>query len=130
MKKILVFDRNKEIADGLALILESEFKCKAMRVYRLDDALRLIEQFQPELIIATCAAPAAEEASWLRQIRRHWSKKDLPIIMIGNLEQAPFLESAPPDLTDMTDTLLPKPFHPIELISAVENKLFSIRVPL
>jgi DNA-binding response OmpR family regulator len=130
MKKIFVFDQNKEIADGLAMVLESEFKCKAMRVYRMDDALRLIEQFQPELIVATCALPPAEETAWLRQIRRNWSKQDLPIILIGTRETEPFIEQVPLDLKEMVNTLLPRPFHPLQLITAVEKRLFPLQTAL
>lgn len=129
MKKILVFDQNKEIADGLAMVLESAFKCKALRVYRMDDALRIIEQFQPELILATCALPPAEETAWLRQIRRNWSKQKLPIILIGTQETEPFLEQVSQEMKELVNALLPRPFHPPELILAVEKRLFPVHHP-
>ncbi|MEW6515914.1 MAG: hypothetical protein AB1439_03265 [candidate division FCPU426 bacterium] len=125
MKKILVFDQNQEVADGLAMVLESEFKCKAMRVHEREDALRLIEQFRPELLVAACASAKSEiELDWLRQIRRRWSKQELPIILIGTQICKPFMENIPQDLPEMIDTLLPRPFRPNELLSAVEAKMF------
>lgn len=125
MKKILVFNAEKEIAEGIALVLEAEFNCKAIRVYQKDEAFKIITQFKPDLVIGCMTTMIGGGIEWVRRLRQQCPKSQLPIILIGNPDEEEISPEEREDLKQLVDYMLDCPFRPNALISAVETSFYK-----
>lgn len=114
--RILVVDDDAELQILLRLVLEGE----GYAVSVADDsasALRMINEFQPELIVLDVALGRDDGRVVLGEIRK---RGDLPVILI----------SGQGDTADRVlglrlgaDDFVPKPFSPVELVARVESIL-------
>ena len=125
MKKILVFNAKKEVAEGIALVLEAEFNCKAIRVYQRDEAFKIITQFKPDLVIGCMTTMICGDIDWVRRLRQKCPKSQLPIILIGNPDEEEISQEEQGDLKQLVDYVLDCPFRPNALISAVETSFYK-----
>lgn len=125
MKKILVFNAEKEIAEGIALVLEAEFNCKALRTYNKDEAFKFITQFKPDLVIGCMTNMIGGDLDWVRRVRQQCSKAQLPIILIANRDENEITAEEQEELSQIVDYRLDCPFKPAALLSAVETSFYK-----
>lgn len=85
MNRILIADDDISIVDTIAGILKGEGGFEVETALRLDEILPKIRQFNPQLITLDLKFGAQAEAgiAILREIRRQYDEKQLPIIIIS-----------------------------------------------
>jgi len=115
-KKILVVDDEKPIAD----ILQFNLKKEGYLVYCAydgNDALRLVEEIQPDLILLDIMLPLRDGMEVCREVRK---KYEMPIIMLtakdSEIDKVLGLELG-------ADDYVTKPFSTRELIARVKANL-------
>ncbi len=113
---ILVVDDEREIADIIALYLQSD-EYQVHKFYTGEDALRCIETKKIDLAILDVMLPDIDGFEILRRIRQ---KYKFPVIM---------LTAKNDDMDKITgltlgaDDYMPKPFNPLELVARVKAQL-------
>ncbi|MBX7057846.1 MAG: response regulator [Leptospirales bacterium] len=114
---ILLVDDEVEVTEELALYLETKgLHCSAVRGGR--EALQVIQQNPPRLVLTDYAMPRMTGLELLQQIHR--LKPDLPVIMMsGNAD----LEVWAQALKDSAYDYLEKPLHLKGLLSAADRAL-------
>ena len=115
-KKILVVDDEKPIAD----ILQFNLKKEGFEVYCAydgNDAIRLVEEIQPDLILLDIMLPQQDGMEVCREVRK---KYDMPIIMLtakdSEIDKVLGRELG-------ADDYVTKPFSTRELIARVKANL-------
>ncbi len=117
-KKIVVVDDEKPIADILQFHFQKEgffIKC----AYNGQEALGLVEDIQPDMILLDVMLPDLDGMEVCREIRR---KYEMPIIMLT-------ASSSKNDRNRAFDlganNYVMKPFHTKELVALVKENLYS-----
>lgn len=115
-KKILVVDDEKPIADILQFNLKKEgFDVHC--AYDGNDAIKLVEELQPDLILLDIMLPQQDGMEVCREVRK---KYDMPIIMLtakdSEIDKVLGLELG-------ADDYVTKPFSTRELIARVKANL-------
>ena len=115
-KKILVVDDEKPIADILQFNLKKEgFEVHC--AYDGNDAIKLVEELQPDLILLDIMLPQQDGMEVCREVRK---KYDMPIIMLtakdSEIDKVLGLELG-------ADDYVTKPFSTRELIARVKANL-------
>jgi two-component system, OmpR family, response regulator VicR len=115
-KKILVIDDEKPIADILQFNLKKE-GYDVYCAYDGNEALRLVEEVQPDLILLDIMLPQRDGMEVCREVRK---KYDMPIIMLtakdSEIDKVLGLELG-------ADDYVTKPFSTRELIARVKANL-------
>jgi two-component system, OmpR family, response regulator VicR len=115
-KKILVVDDEKPIADILQFNLSKE-GFTVFCAYDGDEAIRMVEEVQPELIVLDIMLPNRDGMEVCREVRK---KYDMPIIMVtakdSEIDKVLGLELG-------ADDYVTKPFSTRELIARVKANL-------
>jgi two-component system, OmpR family, response regulator VicR len=116
MKKILVVDDEKPIADILQFNLKKE-GYEVVCAYDGNEALRKVEEFQPDLILLDIMLPQRDGMEVCREVRK---KYEIPIIMLtakdSEIDKVLGLELG-------ADDYVTKPFSTRELIARVKANL-------
>ncbi|HLO13140.1 MAG TPA: response regulator YycF [Pseudoneobacillus sp.] len=116
MKKILVVDDEKPIADILQFNLKKE-GYEVVCAYDGNEALRRVEDFQPDLILLDIMLPQRDGMEVCREVRK---KYEIPIIMLtakdSEIDKVLGLELG-------ADDYVTKPFSTRELIARVKANL-------
>ena len=118
-ENILIVDDEKEIADLVAVYLESEnytvFKC-----YSAKEALELIAKEDIDLAILDVMLPDESGYDIVKKIRKTPITKKLPVIMVtAKTQEIDMIKG----LDDGADDYIKKPFSIMELISRVKALL-------
>src|SRR3954463_1683648 len=115
-KKILVVDDEKPIADILQFNLKKE-GYEVVCAYDGNEALRKVEDFQPDLILLDIMLPQRDGMEVCREVRK---KYEIPIIMLtakdSEIDKVLGLELG-------ADDYMTKPFSTRELIARVKANL-------
>ncbi|WP_099225149.1 response regulator YycF [Listeria costaricensis] len=115
-KKILVVDDEKPIADIVKFNLNKE-GFEVFCAYDGDEALELVEEVQPDLILLDIMLPGRDGIEVCREVRK---KYDMPIIMVtakdSEIDKVIGLELG-------ADDYVTKPFSNRELIARVKANL-------
>src|SRR5574342_1183055 len=115
-KKILVVDDEKPIADILQFNLKKE-GYEVVCAYDGNEALRRVEDFQPDLILLDIMLPQRDGMEVCREVRK---KYEIPIIMLtakdSEIDKVLGLELG-------ADDYVTKPFSTRELIARVKANL-------
>jgi two-component system response regulator VicR len=115
-KKILVVDDEKPIADILEFNLKKE-GYEVHCVYDGNEAIEIVEEFQPDLILLDIMLPGKDGMEVCREIRK---KYDMPIIMLtakdSEIDKVLGLELG-------ADDYVTKPFSTRELLARVKANL-------
>ncbi|EAK8912144.1 response regulator transcription factor [Listeria monocytogenes] len=115
-KKILVVDDEKPIADIVKFNLNKE-GFDVYCAYEGDEALELVEEVQPDLILLDIMLPGRDGIEVCREVRK---KYDMPIIMVtakdSEIDKVIGLELG-------ADDYVTKPFSNRELIARVKANL-------
>jgi two-component system, OmpR family, response regulator VicR len=116
MKKILVVDDEKPIADILQFNLKKE-GYEVVCAYDGNEALRKVEEFSPDLILLDIMLPQRDGMEVCREVRK---KYEIPIIMLtakdSEIDKVLGLELG-------ADDYVTKPFSTRELIARVKANL-------
>lgn len=116
MRKILVVDDEKPIADILQFNLKKE-GYEVVCAYDGNEALRKVEEFQPDLILLDIMLPQRDGMEVCREVRK---KYEIPIIMLtakdSEIDKVLGLELG-------ADDYVTKPFSTRELIARVKANL-------
>jgi two-component system, OmpR family, response regulator VicR len=116
MKKILVVDDEKPIADILQFNLKKE-GYEVVCAYDGNEALKKVEEFQPDLILLDIMLPQRDGMEVCREVRK---KYETPIIMLtakdSEIDKVLGLELG-------ADDYVTKPFSTRELIARVKANL-------
>jgi two-component system, OmpR family, response regulator VicR len=116
MKKILVVDDEKPIADILQFNLKKE-GYEVVCAHDGNEALRKVEEFQPDLILLDIMLPQRDGMEVCREVRK---KYEIPIIMLtakdSEIDKVLGLELG-------ADDYVTKPFSTRELIARVKANL-------
>ncbi len=114
--RILLIDDDRFLLENIARLIQAE----GFEVRTASDgaeALRLVEEFHPELAVLDVGLPDTDGMSLCRTLRKHWR---FPIIMLTALsesgEKIQGLEAG-------ADDYLTKPFDPGELMARVKAQL-------
>ena len=82
-KKILVADREQGIVDMLKDVLERDFRFEARTALTGQEAIRLAEEWKPDLAVLDCTFPDMSAATVCNALRTNPTLRDIPIIVEG-----------------------------------------------
>jgi two-component system response regulator VicR len=116
LKKILVVDDEKPISDIVKFNLEKE-GYEIATAYDGEEALKMVEEFQPDLILLDLMLPKIDGLEVAREVRKTY---DMPIIMVtakdSEIDKVLGLELG-------ADDYVTKPFSNRELVARVKANL-------
>lgn len=116
MKKILVVDDEKPISDIVKFNLEKE-GYEIATAFDGEEALKMVEEFQPDLILLDLMLPKIDGLEVAREVRKTY---DMPIIMVtakdSEIDKVLGLELG-------ADDYVTKPFSNRELVARVKANL-------
>ena len=92
-KTILLVEDDSFLSDILSKKLKNE-GCEVLHAITGEDALRLLEQNQPEMILLDLVLPNQSGFDTLKQIRDNPTSKDTHVIVLSNLSQQEDLDRA------------------------------------
>ena len=109
--KILIADDNTQNVELLEAYL-SDFDCDIRTANDGEETLRVVEEFQPDLLLLDIMMPRLSGFEVCRKIRSNPATKDLLILMVTALNEASDFERG---VQAGTDDFLTKPVNKIEL---------------
>lgn len=113
---ILLVDDEKEIIDMLEIYLRNE-GYKLLRAYDGEEALRLLQKEEVDLIVLDIMMPKMDGIEACLKIRE---KRNMPIIMLSAKSQD---MDKIWGLSSGADDYMSKPFNPLELIARIKSQL-------
>lgn len=114
--KILIVDDEKEIADVVELYLRNE-NYQVEKCYNGEDALRRIEESQPDMVLLDVMLPDIDGFAVLQKIREKYT---FPVIMLT--AKTEYMDKIN-GLTLGADDYIVKPFNPLELVARVKAQM-------
>jgi CheY-like chemotaxis protein len=81
-------------------------------------ALELIETRKPDVVVADMRMPLMDGAELIARLRSSPGNASLPIVLLTGL-------SAGPEVSQLADAVLAKPFEPADLLAAIRRCLDS-----
>ena len=114
--KILIVDDAREIADVVALYLQTE-NYDVVKAYNGKDALRLVEEEKPDMALLDVMLPDIDGFTILQKIRENYT---FPVIMLT--AKTEYMDKIT-GLTLGADDYIAKPFNPLELVARVKAQL-------
>ena len=114
--KILIVDDEREIADVVALYLQNE-NYDVVKAYNGKDALRLVEEEKPDMVLLDVMLPDIDGFTILQKIRENYT---FPVIMLT--AKTEYMDKIT-GLTLGADDYIAKPFNPLELVARVKAQL-------
>ncbi|MBD0379219.1 response regulator transcription factor [Paenibacillus sedimenti] len=116
MKKILIVDDDKEIAQLISIYLHNEgFELR--QAHDGNEALEQMDQIPPNLIILDIMMPGMDGLEVCRKVRE---KSAVPILMLSAKTQD--MDKVLGLMTGADDYMI-KPFNPLELVARVKSLL-------
>jgi DNA-binding response OmpR family regulator len=125
MKRILLCDDEPRILEGLRLLLRQQDRTIDV-ASRGKQALRLIQEHKPDLLIVDIMMPEMSGLEVVATLRESQETHDLPIIILTAKGQA---QDAVMAQETWGATVISKPFAPRELRNLVSGILESGRCP-
>ena len=117
--KILIADDNTQNVELLEAYL-SDFDCVLRTANDGEETLRVVEEFQPDLLLLDIMMPRLSGFEVCRKIRSNPATKDLLILMVTALNEAADFERG---VQAGTDDFLTKPVNKIELLCRIRSLL-------
>jgi DNA-binding response OmpR family regulator len=120
-ERVLVIDDEPELVHLIAIFLGTA----GLEVYSAQDgqqALALLEQSQPDLVICDMVMPTLDGVATVEAIRSHPKFSDLPIIMLSARGQSDDVERA---LAAGANDYITKPFRGSEVVATVKRHLLE-----
>lgn len=123
--KILITEDNPQGAELLeAFLAEGPYETRIAA--NGEDALQVVEDWQPDLILLDIMMPRLSGFEVCRTIRSNPKTRDIGIIMVTALDQHADIDRA---VDVETDDFLTKPIHKAELLLRVKAMLSARRQP-
>ena len=117
--KILIADDNAQNVELLEAYL-SDFKCDIRTAHDGEETLRVVDDFQPDLLLLDIMMPRLSGFEVCRKLRSNPATKDLLILMVTALNEASDFERG---VQAGTDDFLTKPVNKIELLCRIRSLL-------
>jgi len=117
-KKILVFEKNKDILDMLGIILNEE----GYSVDLIADEKEVnqhINDFHPDAILLDVITPTAEGTALCKAIKSAEDTSRIPVIVLSTHPRAAVVKEI------CADEVIPKPFDISFLIFVIEQQLIT-----
>ena len=116
MKKILVVDDERDIAEMLGIRLE-EHGYEYTAAYEGNQAFKKVKEEKPDLNIVDYTIPGLNGGELCKQIKMDTALRHIPVILVSGYsrDQLNFVEFA--------DAFMPKPYHAKELIGKIREFL-------
>jgi DNA-binding response OmpR family regulator len=119
--KILIAEDNPQGAELLEAYL-SDWDCETRIATDGVETLRLVEEWQPDLILLDIMMPRVSGFEVCKRLRHNPKTQHIPILMITALDQPSDIERA---VEAGTDDFLTKPIHKKELLARIRALLDS-----
>ena len=117
-KKILVFEKNKDILDMIGLILNEEgYSVDLVSVE--NDVKQRINDFQPDAIFLDVISPTKEGTILCEAIKSAEDTSRIPVIVLSTHPRAEVVKEI------CADEVVPKPFDISFLIFVIEQQLIT-----
>jgi DNA-binding response OmpR family regulator len=115
--RILVIDDEEGFRDGVADLLSMEgYRVTVAR--NAVEAVSLLPEFKPQLILLDLRMPLLDGEMFLRGIRGAAASREVPVVLISAKEELPAIA-----LRCGATAYLPKPFEAPQLLSIIERVL-------
>ena len=117
--KIVIADDIPQNVELLEAYL-SDFECEVRTAYDGEDTLRVVKEFEPDLLLLDVMMPRLSGFEVCRKLRANESTRDLLILMVTALNEASDFERG---VQSGTDDFLTKPVNKVELLCRIRSLL-------
>jgi DNA-binding response OmpR family regulator len=117
--KIVIADDNIQNVELLEAYL-SDFDCEIRTAFDGEDAIRVVHEFAPDLLLLDVMMPRLSGFEVCRKLRSEPATKDLLILMVTALNEASDFERG---VQSGTDDFLTKPVNKVELLCRIKSLL-------
>ena len=117
--KIVIADDIPQNVELLEAYL-SGIDCEIMSAHDGEETLRVVEEFQPDLLLLDVMMPRLSGFEVCRKLRANPATKDLLILMVTALNEASDFERG---VQAGTDDFLTKPVNKVELLCRIRSLL-------
>jgi len=117
--KILIADDNSQNVELLEAYL-SEFDCEIRTAHDGEETLRVVEEFEPDLLLLDVMMPRLSGFEVCKKLRADPETKELLILMVTALNEAADFERG---VQAGTDDFLTKPVNKVELLCRIRSLL-------
>jgi DNA-binding response OmpR family regulator len=117
--KIVIADDNLQNVELLEAYL-SDVECEIRTAFDGEDTLRVVAEFEPDLLLLDVMMPRLSGFEVCRKLRANPTTKDLLILMVTALNEASDFERG---VQAGTDDFLTKPVNKVELLCRIKSML-------
>ncbi len=117
--RIVIADDNLQNVELLEAYL-SDFPCEIRTAYDGEDTLRVVQEFEPDLLLLDVMMPRLSGFEVCKKIRATAKTKDLLILMVTALNEVSDFERG---VQAGTDDFLTKPVNKVELLCRIRSLL-------
>ncbi|MDP4189160.1 MAG: response regulator, partial [Bacteroidota bacterium] len=117
-QKILIVEDNPDMIDFLVLLLEKYFALKAAN--NGQEALEMIPDFMPDLIISDIMIPAMNGIDFCKQVKNNIKTSHIPIILLSSKTD---IKTHVDSLETGADAYIEKPFYSPLLLANIHSLL-------
>jgi two-component system alkaline phosphatase synthesis response regulator PhoP len=117
--KIVIADDNVQNVELLEAYL-SDFPCEIRTAFDGEDTLRVVQEFDPDLLLLDVMMPRLSGFEVCRKLRSDPATQDLLILMVTALNEASDFERG---VQSGTDDFLTKPVNKVELLCRIKSLL-------
>ena len=117
--KIVIADDNIQNVELLEAYL-SDFDCEIRTAFDGEDALRVVDEFAPDLLLLDVMMPRLSGFEVCKKLRARPATKELLILMVTALNEASDFERG---VQSGTDDFLTKPVNKVELLCRIKSLL-------
>lgn len=117
--KILIADDNLQNVELLEAYL-SDVDCEIRTAFDGEDTLRVVQEFEPDLLLLDVMMPRLSGFEVCRKLRANPATKELLILMVTALNEASDFERG---VQSGTDDFLTKPVNKVELLCRIKSLL-------
>jgi len=117
---ILIVEDDSSTGEVLELAISQETSYRSLLVTSGQDALAVVQQTKPDLIILDYRLPDTTGIELYDQLQSYQNLKAVPVVLMSAMERSEELE---PTATNRPVTRIDKPFELDDLLSTIERLL-------